>query len=128
MKRWAICRMVWNAEGDPGWEPAIAKYRANWRIVHKGSPSWVLCQFSTDDITQIGSDTDIKVFPDATLDMQFGSFGPVVRNALLTRLADAGFETSGIKQTTTIREILNLLGRQIDPTFNCEAGDVPELE
>ena len=90
MKRWAIARMV--VDGDGNNVPAVNRYPCNWRIIHKGVPTWVLCQISAGNIAQIDADPDIKVFPDTTLDMRVSDLSATVRTALTTRLTAAGFD------------------------------------
>ena len=127
MKRWAICRMV---EGAPDeWEPAIAAYPVSWRLIHSeawGRVKWVIVQFAAQDLTPIQADVNIKILPDATLDSTFGSLPTAVRNRVKTELAEAGF-TATVQNAWTIRQVLNYIGRQIDASFSCEAGDVKDL-
>lgn len=124
MKRWAVCKMREVAPSE--WEPAIAAHDCAWRIIHLGLPVWVLCQFAATSITAISNDVNIKILPDLTYDTTWGTLNSAARNKAINELQGAGFTTTGIKTTSTIREVLNYIGQQIDPNFNCEAGDVKE--
>lgn len=125
MKRWGVCKML---EVSPGeWEPAIAAHQCWWRIIHLGSPTWVICQFGTQSLTTIAADNNIKIFPELTMDSLWSSLNAATRNKAINELQAAGFATSGIKASSTMREVLNYVCQQIDPSANVEAGYVRDF-
>lgn len=115
------------AEED-GFVPAVNKFGGiNYRIIHLGTRDWVLMQIAAQDMTPINDDPDCIVLPDLTLDTTWGQLPANVRNDVTSRLTGAGFDTADIKTSTTVRQLLNYLGRQIDLNFDCERGDVRDL-
>ena len=124
MKRWAICKMIEVAPQEI--DPAIAKYPGSWRIIHVPGRNWVLCQFSSINLTPIQADPDIYILPDGAFDMSVGSIPAAVRTTLRTKCEAAGFVFTDVKTSWTVRQLLNYLGSQIQQGFSCESGDVKE--
>jgi hypothetical protein len=128
MKRWFIARMG-DYEGDGSRVPATNKYPCNTRIWSHPTKNWCLGQLAIADLTQAQADPDIFIIPDAALDNAVSTIPTQVRNTMLTRLQNAGFETAGIKTVWTIRQVLIYLMQQIQPALNSvEQGDVKDIE
>jgi hypothetical protein len=79
------------------------------------------------DLTAINADSQCIVLPDLTLDATFGSLPSNVRNQIKTRLQGFGLSTSEILNTTTVREMLTMIGRINQPTMDPERGDVADF-
>jgi hypothetical protein len=126
MKRWAVCK-VGDYEGDGSRSPKITQYTPNWRAWTAPAKAWSFVQFAADDLTAIQADNEIHILPDATLDATWGTIGTAIRNAIVTKLTAAGFDTGSIKTAWTIRQVLVYLAGQIQPLVNLEAGDVVDL-
>lgn len=127
MKRWVVCK----TELIAGMlEPAVGRFTNNFRCWSARSPQagdWQLCQIGVADLTAINADSQCIVLPDLTLDATWGSLPANVRNIAINRLGDYGVDTSQIKASSTIRQVLMLIGRQHQPTMDPERGDVADF-
>lgn len=141
MKRWMVCRMG-DYENEGTRVPATNKYKpdgtlrvdllndptAPSRVWSKPGFNWCFGQVAAGDMTAMQADPDIIILPDATLDAAFSSLPLAVRNAAITRVTNAGFDTSAIKSVWTIRQILLHLLKQLQPALNSvEQGDVADV-
>jgi hypothetical protein len=125
MKRWFVALLVTDADGNTS--PKVEQYvRVNYRIWTKDGFGWCFGQLATDNVSQFDGDNDIFVLPDASLDNAFSTIPTSVRNAMLNTLQAAGFETSDIKTTWTIRQVLQYLKGQLQTDNDVESGDVRE--
>ena len=125
MKRWVLCKTIFDPASNAN-EPAVSRYTDNFRCWNKSGFAWQVCQIGVQDLTQIDADPDIYVLPDVSLDITVGQLSPTVRQTLNAKAQAAGFDTSGIKLSSSLREVLMLLGRQLQPTMHPERGDVAD--
>lgn len=129
MKRWFIARMVEEEPGSGSYVPKVAAYGANYRVWSKDGFGWGFGQLAARNLTAMQADPDIMIFPDAVLDMTWGSVPSATRTAVRTKLEGAGFVYSGITTGWTIRQILVKLLQQLQPALNSvEQGDVVDIE
>lgn len=127
MKRWAIARMD-DHLSDGTLTPAFAKYDCNYRLWAKSGFNWCFGQIAARDLTDIGADVDIHIFPDSVLGMTVGDIPSGVRTTLRTKLEAAGFTFSAVRNSWSIRQLLNYVAGQLQNGISVEAGDVPDKE
>lgn len=85
---------------------------------------WCLVLVDCRDHTALLADTDVKDFPDLTLDAQLNTISATLRNRLLTALQAAGVSTTGITNTTAFRAVVRRAGQHFDAAFTENAFDV----
>jgi hypothetical protein len=125
MKLWAICRMV-PEPGQEGIVPKVALYTDSWRAWSKAGMEWALCRFAITDATGVATDAQIKLLPDATLDLLWSSIANNVRNRVKSEVEAAGFVWS-VNNNWSVREVLVYLVNQIQPGVDCCKYDVQDL-
>lgn len=126
MKRWFIARMG-DYENDGGLTPAAIKYPCNLRIWSKPGFGWCFGQLAAADLTGINADPDVYVLPDGALDMLVSAIPAGVRTTMTNKLQAAGFATSAIKNTWSLRQVLVYLLQQLQPALSTvEQGDVQD--
>lgn len=126
MKRWAICRLG-DYESDGSLVPKLNLYTETSRIWSKEGFGWCFAQLAAADLTAMQADQDIYILPDGAMDMSVGSIPAGIRTTMRTRLEAAGFIFTDVKTSWTVRQLLTYLVRQLQPTINVEAGDVPDV-
>ena len=127
MKRWVVCKLE---TGDGTIEPAVARFTQNfrcWSPKDYAVDKWTLCQIGVADLTAINADSKCIVLPDLTLDATWGSLPANIRNTAINKLNTYGVDTSEIRTSSTIRQVLMLIGRQNQPTMAPERGDVADF-
>jgi hypothetical protein len=125
MKRWFIARMVEIAPDE--WAPQVAAHAGvNWRAWSKDGFGFALGQLAASDLTAIAADPDIKLIPDAALDNTLNSLSSATRTALTNNLAAAGFDIAAVRNTWTVRRLLQHLKLQLQADNDVDAGAVPE--
>lgn len=127
MKRWAVCKFG-DYEADGSRVPKLILYTNNLRVWSRPGLGWCLGQFATGDLTAIKDDADIHVLPDISFDLKLSAIPTTTRQNMLAKLQAAGFSTSGIKLTSSFRELLVDLLKQIQPALDSvEQGDVADV-
>lgn len=125
MKRWFIARMVEIAPDE--WAPAVAAHAGtNWRAWSKDGIGFALGQLAAPDLTAISADPDIKLIPDAALDNTLSSLSGAARTALTNNLTAAGFDVDAVRNTWTIRRLLQHLKLQLQTDNDVDAGSIRE--
>jgi hypothetical protein len=128
MKRWFIAKLG-DYEGDGSLISKVATYpNVNRRQWSKPGLTWCFGQLATNDITRFSSDADIYILPDGVMDMAVSAIPAGVRITMTTKLQAAGFTTSAIKVSWTIRQVLQYLKGQLQANTDVEAGDVVDIE
>ena len=128
MKRWFAARLgFYDPEDSNTRVPKVEVYtRVNYRIWSAPGFAWCFGQLATDNVSQMDGDNDIYLLPDASLDNAVSTIPNNVRNTMNTRLQAAGFDTSAIKLSWTIRQVMQYLKGQIQSDNDVESGDVRE--
>lgn len=136
MKRWFISRML-DDIGDGSRGPKIALYTDTWRQWSQDGAQWCIGQcalrslaqtrLNGTDNTPLRKDPDIKLFPDVLLSLQWQAFGTSARTEIMDFAAAAGFNTQGVIGSMRIKDCLNYLVQQMEPTIDVENGDVQDL-
>jgi hypothetical protein len=121
MKRWFISRIVTDADGNQGVK--VSQYEVPYSVVI-ATKQWGCGKLAVQDPSLFNGDADVFILPDATLDAAWSSLPSNVRNAVTNRLGQAGFLTSGIQNSMTIRQVLNHIGQQIDANFSANKIDI----
>jgi hypothetical protein len=128
MKRWFISR-VGDYDNEGTIVPKVNVYGCNSRIwTSSALPNWCFGQLASNRVADLQADPDIYVLPDGTMDMAVSAIPSNIRTTLRTRLEAAGLSFADVKLTWTIRQLLNYVAGQIQPSTNVEAGDVPDQE
>jgi hypothetical protein len=85
-----------------------------------GNPvrGWALVAVNATDYSAFNADPDIIALPDMPLDGQFGSLSVTWRSMIITILQARGIDTGSITASSTFRDILHLIGRAIEPSFD----------
>lgn len=127
MKRWFIARMV---EIEPGEiAPKVATYpNVNFRVWSKDGMAFGLGQLATNNLAQFNGDGDIRIIPDAALDNLLSSIPTATRAAMITALQDGGFNTSAIRTSWSLRQVLQHIKRQLQGDDVIDSGDVRDIE
>jgi hypothetical protein len=126
MKRWFVARLV--DLGDGSLTPAIEKPQYtnvhSFRVWSRPGFGWCFGQIGTSNVAQFQGDADIRILPDTTLDQLWSSLSTSTRNAVIAQLQAAGFSTTHIKNSSSIRIVLQGLKRQLQADDDIESGDV----
>lgn len=126
MKRWAICRMIENSDGQGSYGPVLDGYAGvSYRIWEHPTKQWCLAHLATLDLAPLNADSRIKILPDATLDAAWSTIPTAIRNQVKSAMGAAGF-TWSVQNTWPVRQVLNYCVNQIQPGIDCTVGDVRE--
>lgn len=125
--------MVGNGTEESPYRPKVADYpKINWSAVVSHNPDgtlkfpWAFVIVKAIDHTALLADNQIKALPDISLDLTVGDLPAGVRNALNTALTNFGIDTSPVKLSTTIRQVLRYLGRKHVLDFDENRFDVAD--
>jgi hypothetical protein len=95
------------------------------RIWTKPGFNWCIGQLATSNVANVQADPDIRVLPDAALDLTWGSINTNIRNQAINAFQNAGFTTTGISTSMAVREVLLYIVQQIQAGIgSVEQGDV----
>lgn len=89
--------------------------------------AWALCVVASPDHAAPRADAALTPFPAAvSLDTLWSSFSNQQRNRVTTFLANQGVSTASLTAGSTVRDVLRLVGRALDPSFAESALGVGE--
>lgn len=89
--------------------------------------SFLYLEVSLSALTTIAADSRVEVLPRVLRAAGWGSWGtPALRSALLTRLANRGYDTSGITNSTLFGLVIRRLGQRFDAAFSEDR--LPEVD
>lgn len=117
MKRWFVCAVQTDAEGNR--TPRVSNYEVPYASI-VSVKNWCFGILACQTPTIFDGDNLVYLLPDATLDAAWSSLPNNVRNAVTSRLGQAGFVTTGIQNSMTIRQVFNYIGTQIDSAANAD--------
>ena len=135
MKRWFLAKLDFYEEPENEGGALVPKTNLhttsnggpiNTRIWSRPGFGWCFGQLATDTLTSMNADPDIYILPDASLDISWSTVPSGKRTEVKNRVADAGFNFTGIKTSNTIREILQHLKKQVQIDDDIESGDVKD--
>ena len=100
-----------------------------------GTPKYgfALCIVSTSNLAGVLAVLNSFTFPDYSLDAQMSGMESDTRNAMVQSVQAYNLDGQGLHFDATnadgdsYRELLTRLGRQLDPVFNLDHFDVPEI-
>lgn len=133
MRRYYLCPMIGSGTEESPYRPKIANFsNVNWTAIVSHNPDgtlklpWAFVIVRAVDHTTILADSQIKALPDISLDLTVGDLSAAVRNAMNNALTNFGIDTSPVKMSTTIRQVLRYLGRKHVADFDENRFDVAD--
>lgn len=130
MRRYYLCAMIGNGSEESPYRPKVANYNVSWSAVvsHNADGTlrfpWAFVIVNTIDHTALLADNQIKALPDVSLDLTVGDLSAAVKQAALNAMTNWSIDTSKVKNTTTIRQVLRYLGRHHVIDFDENRFDV----
>lgn len=130
MRRYYISPIIGTGTEEDPYRPKLADGGKPWVAIipskSDGTPSfpWALCLVNALDHTGILGDSNNDGLPDITLDSQLSVLPANQRNQLINRLNQRGIDMTGINATSTFRQLLERVGKQLDVAFRVDRFDV----
>ncbi len=81
---------------------------------------WGLAVFYGPDFTTVEADSSLSKMPVVSLGTLWGSVPNRDRNAMTNFMSGKGISTAGIVNSTPMRDVINRIGRFINPNFNID--------
>jgi hypothetical protein len=130
-KRYYISPVIGDGTRQNKYRPKISERIGKWSAVASidlvGKPFMLLIAAGTDvELDNATADTQNEQFPAISLSTTWGSLQQNVRNKISNALTRFGLSPAWIVNSTTLREILSYVGRELDPAFALEVFDVSE--
>jgi hypothetical protein len=143
MKRFVVCKKYGNG-GDPDilpWTPTTGPYRP--AIMDVMNPQTGKRAFNVvtaiaqinnrclvlaagADFTLINGNADCDQIPDLSLDSTLSVLQNNVYNNIINKLTARGYNVSSITKQSTVRQLIDLIGKDADPAFSVDKFDVSE--
>lgn len=103
---------------------------ARWIALGNGaggySKQWVFAVVGGEKHPQIQENAKAFVLPDGGLDITWGSLSNSARKRVTDMLESLGVDTSSITTQTSIGQILEMVGKQLQPNFSIIGFDVQD--
>lgn len=126
MKRYYISPLIGSGTRADPYRVAIASYPniAYSSIIPTdpvtGAPTatWAICIVDAADHTALLADSSLFSFPNATPDTQISTLSNQERNRMRNGLSQFGLDPNLVNQSNTMRDLVNSLGKLLEPTFD----------
>lgn len=129
-KRFYLCPIIGDGTENNPYRPKIANnIGVNWSAPMPSNPDgtpkfpWTIVIVGAADHTSIVDDSTIDAFPELTYESTLGSLTQQERTKLLQFLDHKNIPTSGVNVNTTFREIIELVGQYLEPSFRSQKFD-----
>jgi hypothetical protein len=118
-KRFYISKVIGDGTEENPFRPKVADYPVTWMgmFSHPAVRAWALVKVDAVDHADLIADTQIRPIPEGSLDKTVGSLPAAVKKKLNDYLTENGIDTSWVKNTMTIREVVRNLGQMHDSRF-----------
>lgn len=125
-KIWFLVEMFFDSADpiEPTWKHKLMTYPAlqfgfgQTGVDATGAPHprWTVCAIAADDVHILTNDTEVVPFPDAALLVNQVSATPWSK--VLAKMATIGQPTDWIRGIDSVGDVIDFLGKQIDPEFS----------
>ncbi|MDQ1307665.1 MAG: hypothetical protein QG671_3498 [Actinomycetota bacterium] len=114
---------------EDAYRPALSVHSGTrWSAVipvdpRTGQPlcDWALCVVSGDDLTKVLADAKLQVLPDIAPDAALSAVTLADQEALVAICTAKGLDISPHVETGTFRQVIESLGKSLDPSFDMRA-------